>query len=163
MCVPDYITITIVDCKNGFYLYIISIGVCFIKRLFSLYVFTAKCGGIRRDFHGTIASPNYPGSYEPNMECEYRIILGTNLRVKLDFETVHLRRWYPSIGMDEPLGGYNETYDDTLTVYDVDFFNNTSMHSRIFIYLQSPNICMCFMPFGCSLLYLYTDRKPNVY
>jgi len=126
-CVCDSINIIVIECE--IYLY------CFFFTQYNspLHVLAAKCGGTRRDPHGTIASPNYPGSYESNMECEYRIILGVNRRVRLEFETVYLRRRYPSIAMDEPVGRYNDTYDDTLTVYDVDLFNNTSIYTYIYI------------------------------
>ncbi|KAF0762933.1 cubilin, partial [Aphis craccivora] len=94
---------------------------------FKLNVTIAKCGGTRRAPQGTISSPKYPGSYESNMDCEYRIITDYRHRIILNFNVVSLNRRYPSIGVgpDMPL---NETYDDTLTIYDVEPFNNTSTY-----------------------------------
>lgn len=86
---------------------------------------TAKCGGTLRAPQGKISSPNYPGSYEPKMDCEYKIIAGPGMRVKLKFEIVRLKRRYPAIGIvDDTVN--NDTYDDSLTIFDVDSLNNTS-------------------------------------
>ncbi|XP_029345465.1 cubilin isoform X2 [Acyrthosiphon pisum] len=91
---------------------------------FKLNVTIAKCGGTRRAPQGKISSPNYPGSYEANMDCEYKIIAEPGMQVKLKFETVRLKRRYPGIGIVENTVN-NETYDDTLTVFDVDPLNKT--------------------------------------
>lgn len=86
----------------------------------------AKCGGTRRAPRGSISSPNYPGSYESNLDCEYRIIVDADRLVSLQFGVINLKRRYPGIGVGEDMAN-NDTYDDTLTIYDVDPFNNTSM------------------------------------
>ena len=89
------------------------------------YYLTAKCGGTRRAAEGEISSPNYPGSYESNMDCEYKIIAGPNKRVLLKFEKVNLKRRYPGT---EIVGDAvsKETSDDSLTIFDVDPLNKTS-------------------------------------
>lgn len=94
--------------------------------------FTAKCGGTRRSLHGIISSPKYPGSYESNMDCEYRIIVDFRRRIILNFNVVSLKRRFPHIGVVPDVWHNNETYDDTLSIYDVDPLNNTSTY---FIYL----------------------------
>uniref|UniRef100_A0A2H8TEF1 Cubilin n=1 Tax=Melanaphis sacchari TaxID=742174 RepID=A0A2H8TEF1_9HEMI len=91
---------------------------------FKLNVTIAKCGGTRRAPQGKISSPKYPGSYESNMECEYRIITDINRRIILNFDVVSLKRRFPSIGIGPEMPN-NDTYDDTLTIYDVEPFNNT--------------------------------------
>lgn len=90
---------------------------------------TAKCGGTRHASKGTITSPNYPGSYESNMDCEYRIVVDPNYNIVLNFVTVNLKRRFgnPGVGSSEDKMN-NDTYDDTLTVYDIDSFNNTSTY-----------------------------------
>jgi len=90
--------------------------------------FTAKSAGIRRSLQGAISSPKYPGSYESNMDCEYRIIVDFRRRIILNFDVVSLKRRYPSIGVLPDVWHNNDTYDDTLSVYDVDPFNNTSKY-----------------------------------
>ncbi|XP_029345463.1 cubilin isoform X3 [Acyrthosiphon pisum] len=91
---------------------------------FKLNVTIAKCGGTRRAAEGEISSPNYPGSYESNMDCEYKIIAGPNKRVLLKFEKVNLKRRYPGT---EIVGDAvsKETSDDSLTIFDVDPLNKT--------------------------------------
>lgn len=102
-----------------------------------LFFFIAKCGGTRRASQGTISSPKYPGSYEPNMDCEYRIITDYRLRIILNFNVISLNRRYPSIGVG-PEMPLNETYDDTLTIYDVEPFNNTSTYfSHLCFYIST--------------------------
>lgn len=96
---------------------------------FLVFSYIAKCGGTRRALSGTIFSPNYPGSYESNMDCEYKIITGINRRIQLHFNTVSLKKRYPQIGMtDDSNLLNNETYDDSLTIYDVDPINQTSIY-----------------------------------
>jgi len=89
------------------------------------YYLTAKCGGTRRAAQGKISSPNYPGSYESNMDCEYRIIAGPNKQVILKFETVSLKRRYPGNRIVGDVVN-NETSDDSLTIFNVDPLNKTS-------------------------------------
>ncbi|XP_022177373.1 cubilin-like [Myzus persicae] len=91
---------------------------------FKLNVTIAKCGGTRRSLRGTISSPKYPGSYESNMDCEYRIMVDFRRRIVLHFDVVSLKRRYPSIGSTD-FSHNNDTYDDTLSIYDVDPLNNT--------------------------------------
>lgn len=97
-------------------------------------IFTAKCGGTRRSLQGTISSPKYPGSYESNMDCEYRIIVDFKHRIILNFNVVNMKRRFPKIGVVPDVWHNNETYDDTLSIYDVDPLNNTSTY---FIHLCS--------------------------
>lgn len=59
------------------------------------------------------------------MDCEYKIIAGPGMRVKLKFEIVRLKRRYSAIGIVEDTVN-NDTYDDSLTIFDVDSLNNTS-------------------------------------
>jgi len=59
------------------------------------------------------------------MDCEYTIIAEPGMQVKLKFEIVRLKRRYPGIGIVENTVN-NETYDDTLTIFDVDPLNKTS-------------------------------------
>jgi len=59
------------------------------------------------------------------MDCEYKIIAEPGMQVKLKFETVRLKRRYPGIEIVENTVN-NETYDDTLTIFDVDPLNKTS-------------------------------------
>jgi len=94
-----------------------------------LRALAAKCGGTRRDPHGTIASPNYPDAYESNMDCEYRINLDVNRRVRLDFDVVNLRRQNTNVGAVEPVA----EYDDTLRVFDYDPFKNICIYMYIMI------------------------------
>lgn len=97
-----------------------------LKEHFCFY--TAKCGGTRRALSGTIFSPNYPGSYESNMDCEYKIIAAPNRRIELNFDTVSLKKRYPQLGItDDSITLYNDTYDDSLTIYDVEPINKTSI------------------------------------
>jgi len=100
--------------------------------------FTAKCGGIRRSLRGAISSPKYPGSYESNMDCEYRIIVDFKHRIVLNFNVVSLKRRYPSIGVIPEVWHNNDTYDDTLSIYDVDPLNNTSKYYYSFTYVFTP-------------------------
>ncbi|CAI6368736.1 unnamed protein product [Macrosiphum euphorbiae] len=93
---------------------------------FKLNVTIAKCGGTRRADKGEISSPNYPGSYESNMDCEYKIIAGPNMQVILKFEKVNLKRRYPGIGIFGDVVN-NETSDDSLTIFDVDPLNKTKV------------------------------------
>ncbi|VVC39263.1 EGF-like, conserved site,EGF-like calcium-binding domain,CUB domain,EGF domain,EGF-like calcium- [Cinara cedri] len=90
---------------------------------FKLNVTIAKCGGTRKSPQGSIISPNYPGSYEQNMDCEYRIIAARGRRVELKFETVNLKRRIAKSEFGQVVMN-NETYDDTLTVFDVNPLNN---------------------------------------
>lgn len=90
---------------------------------FSFFVI-AKCGGTWRALRGTILSPNYPGGYEPNMNCEYRIIVDGYLRIKLNFGTLNLRGRYPSISSTNETN--NAMHDDSLSIFDVDPLNNNS-------------------------------------
>jgi len=60
------------------------------------------------------------------MDCEYKIIAGPDMQVLLKFDTVRLKRRYPVIGTVEDTVLNNENYDDTLTIFDVDPFNQTS-------------------------------------
>lgn len=111
-----------------------------LKRFIDDYLIlfrTAKCGGTRRASKGTITSPNYPGSYESNMDCEYRIIVDPNYRIVLNFVSVNLKRRFgnPGVGSGEDKMN-NETYDDTLTVYDIDILNSTSTYILIVYKLQ---------------------------
>ncbi|KAL5234243.1 hypothetical protein ACI65C_001653 [Semiaphis heraclei] len=92
---------------------------------FKLNVTIAKCGGTRRSLQGTISSPKYPGSYESNMDCEYRIIVDFKHRIILNFNVVNMKRRFPKIGVVPDVWHNNETYDDTLSIYDVDPLNNT--------------------------------------
>lgn len=93
-----------------------------------VFLFIAKCGGTRRALSGTIFSPNYPGSYESNMDCEYRIIAGPHLRIELKFDIVSLKKRYPQIGLSDDSNYLNnDTYDDSLTIYDVEPINKTSI------------------------------------
>jgi len=59
------------------------------------------------------------------MDCEYKIITGSEMQIVLKLETVSLNRRNPSIGIIEDIAN-NENYDDTLTIFDVDPFNKTS-------------------------------------
>lgn len=59
------------------------------------------------------------------MDCEYKIITGSEMQIVLKLETVSLNRRNPSIGNVEDTAN-NENYDDTLTIFDVDPFNKTS-------------------------------------
>lgn len=59
------------------------------------------------------------------MDCEYKIITGSEMQIVLKLETVSLNRRNPSIGIVEDTAN-NENYDDTLTIFDVDPFNKTS-------------------------------------
>jgi len=105
------------------------------------YYLTAKCGGTRRAAQGEILSPNYPGSYDPNMDCEYKIIAGPNMQVLLKFKTVSLKRRYPGIGIVDDVIN-NETSDDTLTIFDVDPLNKTS----------NAHLCVCVCVCACVCL-----------
>lgn len=99
---------------------------CLIPMRLDSFLFrTAKCGGVRRAFRGTISSPNFPGSYDSNLDCEYLIIVQPNYRVSLNFETLNLKRRYPSIFRNND-GYTNNTYDDSLTIYDVDDLLNSN-------------------------------------
>lgn len=70
------------------------------------------------------------------MDCEYRIITDYRHRIILNFNVVSLNRRYPNIGVgpDMPL---NETYDDTLTIYDVEPFNDTSTYFSLLCFYIS--------------------------
>jgi hypothetical protein len=62
------------------------------------------------------------------MDCEYKIIAGPNRRIELYFDTVSLKKRYPQLGMvDDSITLYNDTYDDSLTIYDVEPINKTSI------------------------------------
>lgn len=58
------------------------------------------------------------------MDCEYRIIVNGFNRIVLNFQKVNLKRRY---AVAYEISSYNDTYDDSLTIYDVDPVNSTSM------------------------------------
>ncbi|VVC39264.1 EGF-like, conserved site,EGF-like calcium-binding domain,CUB domain,EGF domain,EGF-like calcium- [Cinara cedri] len=96
---------------------------------FRLNVSIAKCGGVLRGLRGMIFSPNYPASYESNIDCEYRIIANYNYKISLNFDLVHLKQRFPynkiTSTPDNKTNNYSTTFDDSLSVYDVDPVNNT--------------------------------------
>ncbi|XP_050435751.1 cubilin [Adelges cooleyi] len=99
---------------------------------FKLNLSIARCGGTRRGAKGVIASPHYPGSYDSNMDCEYRIIVNNHYRIVLSFVTLSLKRLIPDHGVIHAVAD-NETVDDTLTIFDVDQFNGTrTMITKVF-------------------------------
>lgn len=114
---------------------------------------TAKCGGTWHSPTGTIMSPNYPGAYESNMDCEYRIVVGVNRRVVLSFDTLNLKKkmsYYDSTNVTT-----NETYNDVLIIYDVEPMSNRSTSSLHFI-RYSINVC-------CTCIDVYeTPRRSNI-
>ncbi|XP_050535178.1 cubilin [Daktulosphaira vitifoliae] len=98
---------------------------------FKLNVSIGKCGGTVKGYQGVIASPYYPGSYESNMDCEYRIITFENHNIVLTFKTLSLRKLFSEDWINRGKG--NETYDDSLTIYDVDIYNSTRIQiAKIF-------------------------------
>lgn len=63
------------------------------------------------------------------MDCEYRIIADYDRQVVLKFEMVNLKRRITNEMYNVVMN--NDTYDDTLTVYDVNPLNNTSNNFHI--------------------------------
>ena len=59
---------------------------------------------------GQITSPGYPKQYEDSLECEYRITVGLNDRIKIEFEDFETEEEY-----------------DWLEIYDGDSTNATSL------------------------------------
>lgn len=64
------------------------------------------------------------------MDCEYSIVARSNNQIVLNFVSVNLKRRFgnPGVGSGHDKIN-NETYDDTLTVYDVDLINSTSTYN----------------------------------
>lgn len=56
---------------------------------FSLFLFTV-CLEDYTDNYGEINSPNYPRNYPNNFDCTYRITVGFNEQIELDFVNFEL-------------------------------------------------------------------------
>lgn len=42
--------------------------------------------------NGLFATPNYPGNYPHNLDCEWRLVAGENKRIQLTFEYFNLEK-----------------------------------------------------------------------
>lgn len=134
-------------------------GLLTVSRFFFV---VAKCGGTRHAYRGTISSPNYPGGYEPNMDCEYRIIVDLNRQVRLSFDTLNLRRWYSSIFTGNETN--NAVRDDSLSIYDVDPFTDNSkrfQHIPQQLPLPSNGSPLPWIPYYPSTLLINTILSGN--
>ena len=52
----------------------------------------SACGGTFTASEGFIESPNYPDSYPPRLNCEYKIRLDVGKRLVLNFMKVEIER-----------------------------------------------------------------------
>ncbi|XP_049865550.1 cubilin homolog [Pectinophora gossypiella] len=101
------------------------------------------CGGTLTSPSGTIASPNYPLSYNENAECFYKIVTSAGSRIRVSFTELDLERTI-------------NCRDDYVQIYDGRDENSPSLGTYC---VMSPRI----RPIESSTNYLYIKFRSDFY